>query len=339
VAEAATATEKGGQTTKPSDTPEVSSDGYEGLDRRATQTLSQAHLLPDKEVWNKLTPEIRRTMLTSAKSVVSQRTKEFESQRQKERGEVAPAPVAALPSIAGRQAAPTPKTIQDPTPASTGKVDDGRPAPSARVEPGKKIEERLAKFNAAFGDDAKPVGELIAELQADHAAALAERDNKLASFGQRMDQVTALQEQQKVVEQQRLEAHLLQVAETTRAACAKDMPVIGTDDESWAEVQTEASANFDAKYGSGRAIPPGAWAKELQMVFRDKFWSDIHNEAQRKLATSSTRAIRQTPERPDSPAATNRQESGRTLRERYVAAAKAAVAGKDEDEVRREFKR
>ncbi len=298
---------------KPNEPAEDAHLGYQGLDRKTWNTLSQAQIIKDfkADEWNKLPADIKRALLAHARSVVSERTKQFEAQRRAQQGE--PEPQAAV----ARQEAPAPRTERaDPQ------------SPPARAAIKDLAGPKLKKVAELYGLDAEQ--SILDAME----AVSQENDRIRAEDNARHN--AALEETKKTIEQMRtvqkaaVQANYDRIEHATREQVAKDLPVYGTDDESWSEIRTEALDDFNARRSANLSAD---WAYCLTKAARNKGFADHFLEAQRQLANASKKAIRGTPERPES--VVRDAPKPKSRREAAELALRLLQDNKDVEEVRR----
>jgi hypothetical protein len=257
--EPAKATE-GREAAKPAEerppTPEEA-DAYNGLDARAMQTLRQAHLLPDKEAWNKLSPEIRQKLLTSARQEVASRTKEFQERQ--------------------REAERPPATDPDKNPQRGAKPQE--PPKAADPSTQSADEEWQKRLTEQIGPDATKI--LVERQRASEAARVKETQD----LSRRLENLQN-------AEQQRVEAHYREIGKMTRTKLAKEHAIIETDNEAWDRVRGEALTIARGQQIQGKPVD---WEQCLTYAHRAIYYEDILQAAQRKIAKSARDTVAGSP--------------------------------------------
>lgn len=81
---------------------------------------------------------------------------------------------------------------------------------------------------------------------------------------------------------------------TARTSLAAELPKLATDETAWGKVAQNAKMLAQAAYSNGQEWN---WQECLTTAARALFKTDIHQEAQRSLATNRKQSLRTTPER------------------------------------------
>ena len=268
---------QGGAQQQPSGT------SYEGLDAAARQTLSQAHLLPDAEQWQKMPQKYRDNLVNSARELVASRTREFQSQAaqmapRNEQGQFAPRQQPATGQGTEQNRAQAATTQQATgTPSADGTQANGQGGQQQQTPRGL---EKIRKFADDLGQDlAAPLLEGLQEVEA------ANRES-LTAMEQRLTQVSQSS-------QYALQRLVAQEEATAKAALTKEIPTAGTP-EKWAQVVKNARVFAKAAYDAGEQF---TWEQSLLTAGRALFSQDLQQQAQRQLAERRSTSLQGTPER------------------------------------------
>jgi hypothetical protein len=315
-------------------------EAFDGLDSKTRQALSQTHLLPSAEAWNKAPPKWRESLISSAKQLLAQSSREFQRQRDAQ-GRFAPNdgqqqqtfenPAAGT---APAQAAPLEGAGSLPSPAGTQDVRAQRPAaaPATSQNPPADLMAPFKAFAEQLGDEtlSKPFIEgyqgLINGVQ--------------QSFGQLQQQFQA-----ELRQHEKINAYLIARAEASeeqhaRETLGKEIPELTagrTPAEKqaaaalWDKVRNQAQIFARASVDSGQ---PWSWGESLIMAGRAVLNPNIQTHAQRALANTRSATLAGSAER-----GTEEARPHRTLTKDELDRAKFAAleAGKSADQVRQEF--
>lgn len=292
---------------------------YEGLDDKARQALSQAHLLPDQDSWNQMPAPYRDALQQSAREIVAARTRDF--QRQQQNGRDDKGRFASDSTRAADAAEPPDSTLKE---ATAGTRDAGH-AQQQRQEqgtapatpPGQQLPkgwDKLKKVTDDLGDDiGKPMLEGLQEIL-----------NPLQQENQQLRQQLAQTQQQS---QYAMQQQIKSEEANARVELAKHDPALATDNARWEAVKANGRVFAQAAFNSGQQF---TWEDSLLKAGRALMTPDIQQNAQRQLAAKRQDSLARTPERGGAETMPNR---ARTAADRDRLALEALDSGKRVEDV------
>lgn len=277
---------------------------YEGLDAKARQALSQTHLLPDAEQWNKWTPAYRAALVNGARETLASRSREFQRQRDSQ-GRFVPAEQSAAGEQPGDDSQTTPQSgvlrsnaappVSQQQPAGTRDVRalQSPPGTAPGSQPQQDVLATFKTFAERVGDDTvtqpfiEGIEQLLKQLgerDQHHAAALSQRDEQLRFVGQT------------IITQQENNAFVKLSAEIPELDAEKqtDPAQKQAAEQLREQVKENAMILARAAYNTGAKW---SWEQCLLSSARMLLTQNVQRNAQQQLAQQRTDTLRSTPGR------------------------------------------
>ncbi len=306
---------------------------YDGLASKDRQALSQTSLLPDSETWNAFPDQVKANMIRSAKSIISDRSRNYQQQQaverqRNERGQFQAADAQntaqAAQQQAGQQTNPVRGTAQDVETggAGTSAAQEARTQQANLLTAGGTAAagkpnalDKIRKFVENVGEDvAGPLLEGFQELSQQHEAALQQQQQLLEQRDRQMDFI--LQNQIASEERQ------------AQGELESELPGIAANAEQWQQIRQNASIFAKAAFDSGSHW---TWRNCLIQAARSLLAPNIRQQVQRDLNQQRSSSLRSTPERGTRQA---RPQRAMSADERDQAALDALDSGKSVREIR-----
>lgn len=267
---------------------------YDGLAPVQVQALSQTHLLPKPDVWKLFPAEARKALIESAKEILGEKSRLFQSnqaleQARNPKGQFAAKADGEIPT---NEAAGTGGTDEDEAPPAAGTAARGAKRAQGQAAAAVASDDPLAGAWANLEDFANRIGDeqssapLMAGLRQLHQAqqqALTAKDQQLAYVSQGLLRM----------EEQAARAEL--AVEFPHIGASADPAAKAAADEVW---KTQVIPGAKIVAAAAHAAQLGwSWQKCVDQAGRTLLATSTKLTAQQNLRTQRHETLRGTPER------------------------------------------